>query len=738
MESTTGDSTVQSSPSMREASTSSDAATSGVVQMAIDVTQVAPAGNASSVIALNVKTVDQRQFQINLLASSSVPQLKTKIEHETGVVTDRQRLIFRGKVLKNENNLAHYALENGHTLHLVIRPADASPMAASNTPSTITPPPQGNQGNAWAVSANPSSSPTPNVPRSHEPRSNDDPDPTLVNPDVSNNIGAPRVMATFEVPEGAHSVPLLQSILSTIMNSVQGLANNEGAQPTAQTTAAASTTLSSPQGASPSSSIATPRSVQVDSLLSDPPVRNSTMERVLQRVQSNSSRQGRNARVDALLTSLTRLLSRPDSAFPSTIHDVTHPTYEEGIQAFRTQVETLVSLMTQLQPRFDRLPVALQELHHRNGNRPSQIELVNPIFRTIEGLQSMGEVAVLLARICRRLLLRHNSSSTASPSVDSSPTTTNWARPPSEAPPSTALSSSGAHSSSPPSAQGNLGDFLEQQLRRSDSFSTLLAEMRQFGNVTTSPSTSGDGNGIEFEATIPILIYPTQQGALPSQPPTGRRWDFESFGQHVVQTLSAVDLFGVLAGSRDALLRFVQHVGVQMIDGNALPSMAPGTNRDWSNQMMSAFRDYVDSLPRFNHPMVPPSTNLMARIVQSMSPFAAELVVFFIRGTNVEPANAASFLDSFCTFVGHMTRQVVADMLALLSVPSALERVLEDLLTHLGVAVTTARFVVQAFVTVPGVQTAMASIPSQQHASARRPTPDPEGDGPALKRSRQE
>ncbi|RHY33403.1 hypothetical protein DYB32_001647 [Aphanomyces invadans] len=410
MESTTGDSTVQSSPSMREASTSSDAATSGVVQMAIDVTQVAPAGNASSVIALNVKTVDQRQFQINLLASSSVPQLKTKIEHETGVVTDRQRLIFRGKVLKNENNLAHYALENGHTLHLVIRPADAS----------------------------------------------------------------------------------------------------------------------------------------------------------------------------------------------------------------------------------------------------------------------------------------------------------------------------------------NLGDFLEQQLRRSDSFSTLLAEMRQFGNVTTSPSTSGDGNGIEFEATIPILIYPTQQGASPSQPPTGRRWDFESFGQHVVQTLSAVDLFGVLAGSRDALLRFVQHVGVQMIDGNALPSMAPGTNRDWSNQMMSAFRDYVDSLPRFNHPMVPPSTNLMTRIVQSMSPFAAELVVFFIRGTNVEPANAASFLDSFCTFVGHMTRQVVADMLALLSVPSALERVLEDLLTHLGVAVTTARFVVQAFVTVPGVQTAMASIPSQQHASARRPTPDPEGDGPALKRSRQE
>ncbi|KAJ8768103.1 hypothetical protein K2173_021043 [Erythroxylum novogranatense] len=50
-----------------------------------------------------------------------VPALKEQIASVTGVLSEQQRLICRGKVLKDDQLLSAYYVEDGHTLHPVVR-----------------------------------------------------------------------------------------------------------------------------------------------------------------------------------------------------------------------------------------------------------------------------------------------------------------------------------------------------------------------------------------------------------------------------------------------------------------------------------------------------------------------------------------------------------------------------------------------------------------------------------------
>ncbi|KAL0447308.1 UNVERIFIED_CONTAM: Ubiquitin-like domain-containing protein CIP73 [Sesamum latifolium] len=54
-------------------------------------------------------------------AQVPVPELKEQIASVTGVLSEQQRLICRGKVLKDDQLLSAYHVEDGHTLHLVVR-----------------------------------------------------------------------------------------------------------------------------------------------------------------------------------------------------------------------------------------------------------------------------------------------------------------------------------------------------------------------------------------------------------------------------------------------------------------------------------------------------------------------------------------------------------------------------------------------------------------------------------------
>ncbi|KAL2471882.1 Ubiquitin-like superfamily protein [Abeliophyllum distichum] len=50
-----------------------------------------------------------------------VPELKEQIASVTGVLSEQQRLICRGRILKDDQLLSSYHVEDGHTLHLIMR-----------------------------------------------------------------------------------------------------------------------------------------------------------------------------------------------------------------------------------------------------------------------------------------------------------------------------------------------------------------------------------------------------------------------------------------------------------------------------------------------------------------------------------------------------------------------------------------------------------------------------------------
>ncbi|CAO2207464.1 unnamed protein product [Urochloa humidicola] len=80
-----------------------------------------PADDSESTIEINIKTLDSQVHKLRVNKNVPVSVLKEKIVEATGVPLDQQRLIFRGRVLKDDHLLSEYHLEDGFTLHLVAR-----------------------------------------------------------------------------------------------------------------------------------------------------------------------------------------------------------------------------------------------------------------------------------------------------------------------------------------------------------------------------------------------------------------------------------------------------------------------------------------------------------------------------------------------------------------------------------------------------------------------------------------
>ncbi|XP_060175387.1 ubiquitin-like domain-containing protein CIP73 isoform X2 [Lycium barbarum] len=72
-------------------------------------------------VEIKIKTLDSRTYTLRVDKCMPVPALKEQIATVTGVLTEQQRLICRGKVLKDDQLLSAYHVEDGHTLHLVVR-----------------------------------------------------------------------------------------------------------------------------------------------------------------------------------------------------------------------------------------------------------------------------------------------------------------------------------------------------------------------------------------------------------------------------------------------------------------------------------------------------------------------------------------------------------------------------------------------------------------------------------------
>ncbi|XP_017700411.1 ubiquitin-like domain-containing protein CIP73 isoform X2 [Phoenix dactylifera] len=93
----------------------------------VDVTE-----DSETTVEIKIKTLDSHTYTLRVNKCVPVLMLKEQIATVTGVVSEQQRLICRGKVLKDDELLSAYHVEDGHTLHLVVR----QPHQSSSSPPT--------------------------------------------------------------------------------------------------------------------------------------------------------------------------------------------------------------------------------------------------------------------------------------------------------------------------------------------------------------------------------------------------------------------------------------------------------------------------------------------------------------------------------------------------------------------------------------------------------------------------
>eukprot|EP00126_Sphaerothecum_destruens_P006420 Sdes_comp19341_c0_seq1m10559 len=70
-------------------------------------------------IQLTIKALDSHQYSVELGASATVLQLKEAVEAVSSTPVAQQRLIYQGKVLKDEKTILEYNITSGNVVHMV-------------------------------------------------------------------------------------------------------------------------------------------------------------------------------------------------------------------------------------------------------------------------------------------------------------------------------------------------------------------------------------------------------------------------------------------------------------------------------------------------------------------------------------------------------------------------------------------------------------------------------------------
>jgi ubiquitin C len=83
--------------------------------------QISPDIQTSSSIQVLIKTLTGKVIELTVETSDLVENLRNKIKNKEGIPPSQQRLIFGGNQLEDGKTLAEYNVENGSTIHLVLR-----------------------------------------------------------------------------------------------------------------------------------------------------------------------------------------------------------------------------------------------------------------------------------------------------------------------------------------------------------------------------------------------------------------------------------------------------------------------------------------------------------------------------------------------------------------------------------------------------------------------------------------
>lgn len=95
-------------------------------------------------ITITIKSSGDAKHEISIALTATVLELKEQIAAQADVPADRQRLIYSGKVLKDDQTLELYKVKTGHTIHLVksagTKAAPAATSSSAGAPATESTP----------------------------------------------------------------------------------------------------------------------------------------------------------------------------------------------------------------------------------------------------------------------------------------------------------------------------------------------------------------------------------------------------------------------------------------------------------------------------------------------------------------------------------------------------------------------------------------------------------------------
>ncbi|TFK83224.1 hypothetical protein K466DRAFT_589902 [Polyporus arcularius HHB13444] len=102
-----------------------------------DSTPADTSSSSSSEIVINVKGPSELKLQITISTDKTVADLKQSIAEKSDVPADRQRLIYSGRVLKDEDALSTYKIQTAHTIHMVKGAARSGPSTQAAAPQQL-------------------------------------------------------------------------------------------------------------------------------------------------------------------------------------------------------------------------------------------------------------------------------------------------------------------------------------------------------------------------------------------------------------------------------------------------------------------------------------------------------------------------------------------------------------------------------------------------------------------------
>ncbi|KAL0702631.1 hypothetical protein Bca4012_058753 [Brassica carinata] len=102
-----------------------------------DSSQPLTGGEGDAMVSVNVRCSNGSKFTVRTSLDSTVQAFKELVAQNSEVPANQQRLIYKGRILKDDQSLLSYGLEADHTVHMVrgSAPSSSPPPAPVNQPT---------------------------------------------------------------------------------------------------------------------------------------------------------------------------------------------------------------------------------------------------------------------------------------------------------------------------------------------------------------------------------------------------------------------------------------------------------------------------------------------------------------------------------------------------------------------------------------------------------------------------